>query len=59
MGEAVFLILTGLFKKAIIADFIGINFVDRVFASPALYSGLENLVAVYGYAIQIYCDFSG
>lgn len=59
MGEAVFLILTGLFKKAIIADFIGINFVDRVFASPALYSGLENLLAVYGYAIQIYCDFSG
>ncbi len=59
VGEAVFLILTGLFKKAIIADFIGINFVDRVFASPTLYSGLENLLAVYGYAIQIYCDFSG
>ncbi len=59
VGEAVFLILTGLFKKAVIADFIGISFVDRVFASPALYSGLENLLAVYGYAIQIYCDFSG
>ena len=59
VGEAVFLILTGLFKKAVIADFIGLAFVDRVFASPALYSGLENLIAVYGYAIQIYCDFSG
>jgi alginate O-acetyltransferase complex protein AlgI len=59
VGEAVFLILTGLFKKAVIADFIGLNFVDRVFATPALYSGLENLLAVYGYAIQIYCDFSG
>jgi D-alanyl-lipoteichoic acid acyltransferase DltB (MBOAT superfamily) len=58
-GEAFALILSGLFKKAVIADFIGINFVDRVFAAPGLYSGLENLLAVYGYAIQIYCDFSG
>jgi alginate O-acetyltransferase complex protein AlgI len=53
------LVLSGLFKKAVIADFIGVNFVDRVFASPGLYSGLENLIAVYGYAVQIYCDFSG
>jgi alginate O-acetyltransferase complex protein AlgI len=30
-----------------------------VFDAPALYSGLENLFAVYGYALQIYCDFSG
>jgi len=59
LGEALFLILTGLFKKAVIADYIGINFVNRVFVSPGLYSGLENLLAVYGYAIQIYCDFSG
>ncbi len=58
-GTGLALILAGLFKKAVIADFIGVNFVDRVFASPALYSGLENLIAVYGYAIQIYCDFSG
>lgn len=58
-GEAFTLILSGLFKKAVIADFIGLNFVDRVFAAPGLYSGLENLLAVYGYAIQIYCDFSG
>ncbi len=58
-GEGLGLILTGLFKKAVIADFIGVNFVDRVFAAPGLYSGLENLLAVYGYAVQIYCDFSG
>ncbi len=58
-GAGLALIMSGLFKKAVIADFIGINFVDRVFAAPGLYSGLENLVAVYGYAIQIYCDFSG
>ncbi len=58
-GRGVFLIGCGLFKKAVISDYISINFVDRVFDAPALYSGLENLFAVYGYAIQIYCDFSG
>lgn len=58
-GRGVFLIATGLFKKAVISDYISINFVDRVFDAPALYTGLENLFAVYGYALQIYCDFSG
>jgi D-alanyl-lipoteichoic acid acyltransferase DltB (MBOAT superfamily) len=58
-GSGLALILSGLFKKAVIADFIGVSFVDRVFAAPALYSGLESLIAVYGYAVQIYCDFSG
>jgi alginate O-acetyltransferase complex protein AlgI len=58
-GRAVFLIGCGLFKKAVISDYISINFVDRVFESPALYSGLENIFAIYGYALQIYCDFSG
>jgi alginate O-acetyltransferase complex protein AlgI len=59
LGRGVFLIATGLFKKAVISDYISINFVDRVFDAPALYTGLENLFAVYGYALQIYCDFSG
>ncbi len=58
-GRGVFLIATGLFKKAIISNYISLNFVDRVFDSPTLYTGLENLFAVYGYALQIYCDFSG
>ena len=58
-GRGVFLFATGLFKKAVISDYISINFVDRVFDSPLKYSGLENLMAVYGYAMQIYCDFSG
>ena len=58
-GRAVFLIATGLFKKAVISDYISVNFIDRVFESPTLYSGIENLFAVYGYALQIYCDFSG
>ena len=58
-GRGVFLIITGLFKKAVISDYISVNFVDRVFDNPALYSGVENLCGVYGYALQIYCDFSG
>ena len=38
---------------------IGTNLVDRVFDQPELYSSLETLAAIYGYALQIYCDFSG
>lgn len=58
-GQGIFLIICGLFKKAVISDYISLNFVERVFDNPALYSGLENLLGVYGYALQIYCDFSG
>ncbi|WP_196894537.1 MBOAT family O-acyltransferase [Aureivirga marina] len=58
-NRAFVLIIGGLFKKAVIADYISINFVDRVFDNPMLYSPFENLMAVYGYTIQIYCDFSG
>ena len=58
-GTGVFLIISGLFKKAIISDYISLNFVDRVFDDPLLYSGFENLMGLYGYALQIYCDFSG
>ena len=49
----------GLIKKIIISDFIATNFIDRVFDAPSVYSGFENLMAVYGYGLQIYCDFSG
>lgn len=58
-GRGVFLICTGLFKKAVISDFIAPHFVQSVFETPTKYTGLENLFAVYGYAMQIYCDFSG
>lgn len=59
MGEAVWLICVGLVKKVLIADYIAVNFVDRVFDDPALYTGFAVLMAIYGYALQIYCDFSG
>ena len=57
--EAIFLIMIGLIKKVAIADMIGSNLVDRVFDQPELYSSVETLAAIYGYALQIYCDFSG
>jgi D-alanyl-lipoteichoic acid acyltransferase DltB (MBOAT superfamily) len=58
-NRATYLIMNGLMKKILISDYISANFVDRVFDNPKLYSGFENLMAVYGYTIQIYCDFSG
>ena len=58
-GQGVFFIVSGLFKKAVISDYISVNFVERIFDNSSLYSGLENLFGVYGYALQIYCDFSG
>ncbi|MFP3906133.1 MAG: MBOAT family O-acyltransferase, partial [Acidimicrobiales bacterium] len=59
MPEAFRLIFRGLFKKMVISSFLATNIVDPVFANPEQFSALENLFAVYGYAIQIYADFSG
>jgi len=58
-AKGFYLILSGLFKKLIISDYITLNFVNYIFDDPARYTGLENLFAVYGYAAVIYCDFSG
>lgn len=58
-SEGVWLIILGIIKKMVIADFISGNFVDRVFDNPALYSGFENLMATVGFTVQLYCDFSG
>ena len=58
-GRALFLIGLGLIKKLLIADYLADNLVNRVFDLPKLYSGFEVLIGVYGYAIQLYYDFSG
>lgn len=58
-GMGLWFIMMGLFKKAVISDYIGINFVNRIFDDPSLYTGLENLIGIYGYALKLYCDFSG
>lgn len=53
-----FLIMLGLFKKAVLADYVA-QYNDIIFGNPGNYSGFENLMAIYGYTLQIYCDFSG
>lgn len=58
-AEGIFFVVIGLFKKAVISDYISLNYIDRVFENPMLYSGVETLLALYGYTIQLYCDFSG
>jgi D-alanyl-lipoteichoic acid acyltransferase DltB (MBOAT superfamily) len=58
-ARAIFLIMLGFVKKLLIADYLAHTLVERVFDTPALYSTLETLVAIYGYALQIYFDFSG
>jgi D-alanyl-lipoteichoic acid acyltransferase DltB (MBOAT superfamily) len=59
INRAFLLIIGGLIKKTVISDYISLNFVDRVFDLPNSYTPFENLMASYGYTIQIYCDFSG
>ncbi|MDR2205903.1 MAG: MBOAT family protein [Flavobacteriaceae bacterium] len=58
-AKGFYLIVSGLIKKLVISDYITLNLVNYVFDNPALHVGLENLFAIYGYAMVIYCDFSG
>lgn len=58
-ADGFYLIFSGLFKKIIISDFLTVNLVGYVFDDPSRHVGLECLLAVYGYALVIYCDFSG
>jgi len=58
-SRALFLIGLGLVKKFLVADYLATNLVNRVFDLPTLYSGGDVLIAVYGYAFQLYYDFSG
>jgi alginate O-acetyltransferase complex protein AlgI len=57
-ARAIFRILTGMFKKLVIADLLAANLVDRVFAQPENYTGVEVCAAVFSYTAQIYYDFS-
>ena len=58
-GIAVFWILNGLVKKIVLSDYLAVNFIDRVFANPLLFTGFENLAALFLYSLQVYADFSG
>ena len=59
MSRAFFLIVSGLFLKVVIANHLATHIVDEVFAAPNRHSSLEVLVAIYGYAVQIFADFCG
>ena len=58
-GIAVFWIMNGLVKKLVLADYLAVNLCDRVFENPLLYTGFENLAALFCYSLQVYADFSG
>jgi len=59
IAGALLLILGGMVKKVIVANYLATGLVDPVFAAPDNYGGPDLLLATYGYAVQIYCDFSG
>jgi alginate O-acetyltransferase complex protein AlgI len=59
ISRGLYLILGGLFKKVVISDYIYVNYVQYIFDDPSRHSGIECLMGVYGYAMVIYCDFSG
>jgi D-alanyl-lipoteichoic acid acyltransferase DltB (MBOAT superfamily) len=58
-GKVFFLFVRGLFKKLVFADFLTANYVNRMFDTPELYSGLEIWMAGYAYGLSLYYDFSG
>ena len=58
LGTSLLLILGGLFKKMVIANYLAVRFADPVFTDPSQFSRFDLIMAMYAYAIQIYCDFS-
>ena len=58
VSEGFSLFVTGLFKKAVMADMLAV-YVNVVYEDVTSYSGAMRLLAAYAYAWQIYFDFSG
>ncbi|NQW41396.1 MAG: MBOAT family protein [Cryomorphaceae bacterium] len=58
-GLGLFWIVNGFLKKVILADFLAVHLVDRVFSQPTLYTGWENALGLLAYTMQVYADFSG
>ena len=59
VNRAFLLILAGLFKKVILSNTLSTRLVEPVFSSPMDFHRGDVWLAIYGYAAQIYCDFSG
>src|SRR5579863_3151115 len=58
-GRAAWLVAGGLFKKVVISSYVDSAIVTPVFSAPHQHSALEILFGIYGFAVQIYADFSG
>lgn len=58
VAAALLLILWGMFKKTVVASQLATALVDPAFRDPLHRSSLDLLFGAYGYAVQIYCDFS-
>ncbi|WP_439544632.1 MBOAT family O-acyltransferase [Sandarakinorhabdus sp.] len=58
VATALILITWGLFKKSVVASELSVALVDKAFFDPAAQTGFDLLAGAYGYAVQIYCDFS-
>ncbi|HRD76776.1 MAG TPA: MBOAT family O-acyltransferase [Hyphomicrobiaceae bacterium] len=58
VGLGMMLIVWGVWKKAVVANWLAVLLVDKAFFDPAAYGALDLAAAIYGYAVQIYCDFS-
>lgn len=57
--EGFALIISGLFKKVVLASYLSEHIVRDVYQDPELYASTTVIIAVYAYSIQIFCDFSG
>lgn len=58
-NRGTYFILKGLLKKMLLSNFIAMQFLDRVFEMPTMYSGFANLMALVGYSLEVYGDFAG
>src|SRR5690606_34471864 len=58
MAYGLILIVSGLFKKTVIAHYLAVDLVDPVYFDPTSYSTLDVVGAHYAYTIQVYLDFS-
>lgn len=58
LDHAAYLLAVGLFKKVVIADSLA-KIINPIYASPDAYDAVANIIAAYGFTIQIYMDFSG
>ncbi len=58
-GLGLFWVVNGFLKKVILADFLAVHLVDRIFSQPTLYTGWENALGLLAYTMQVYADFSG